>query len=110
MRSPMIVVCERMLIESRFTASACTTSTENWAQPFPIDLMDDSFKLVGPLDEANPVPSCRNADSPYTPDSFVLTIDGFVVSDNVEVVESKVLDTGFKYSDHNPVYMDFILK
>ena len=87
-----------------------TTSTENWAQPFPIDLMDDSFKLVGPLDEENPVPSCRNADTPYTPDSFVLTIDGFVVSDNVEVVESKVLDTGFKYSDHNPVYMDFVLK
>lgn len=87
-----------------------TTSTENWAQPFPMDLMDDSFILVGPLDEANPVPSCRNADTVYTPDSFVLTIDGFIVSNNVEVKDAKVLDTGFKYSDHNPVYMDFVLK
>ncbi|MCR5579964.1 MAG: endonuclease/exonuclease/phosphatase family protein [Pseudobutyrivibrio sp.] len=87
-----------------------TTSTENWAQPFPTELIDDSFRIVGPLDEANPVASCRNADSPYTKDSFVLTIDGFIVSSNVEVQYSNVLDTGFKYSDHNPVYMDFILK
>lgn len=87
-----------------------TTSTENWAQPIPDGLLDDVFTLVGPIDESNPVPSCRNADSPYTKDSFVLTIDGFIVSSNVEVLKANVLDTGFKYSDHNPVYMDFILK
>ena len=87
-----------------------TTSTENWAQPFPVDFLSDGLSLVGPLDESNPVPSCRNADSPYTADSFVLTIDGFIVSSNVEVVYSNVCDTSFKYSDHNPVYMDFILK
>jgi len=87
-----------------------TTSTENWAQAFPTELLDDNFTVVGPLDEANPVPSCRNADSPYTEDSFVLTIDGFIVSSNVEVTYSNVLDTDFAYSDHNPVYMDFTLK
>jgi endonuclease/exonuclease/phosphatase family metal-dependent hydrolase len=87
-----------------------TTSTENWAQPIPDGLLDDSFTLIGPIDEANPVPSCRNADSPYTEDSFVLTIDGFIVSSNIDVLEANVLDTGFKYSDHNPVYMDFVLK
>ncbi len=47
---------------------------------------------------------------PYTEDSFVLTIDGFIVSSNIDVLEANVLDTGFKYSDHNPVYMDFVLK
>jgi hypothetical protein len=73
-------------------------------------LLDDCFSIVGPVDESNPVPSCRNEDSPYTEDSFVLTIDGFIVSSNVEVEYSNVLDTGFSYSDHNPVYMDFILK
>ncbi len=87
-----------------------TTSTENWAQPIPDGLLDDSFTLIGPIDEANPVPSCRNADSPYTEDSFVLTIDGFIVSSNIDVLEANVLDTRFKYSDHNPVYMDFVLK
>ena len=87
-----------------------TTSEANWAQPFPTDLLSDDFSIVGPLDEANPVPSCRNADTPYTKDSFVLTIDGFIVSSNVKVEYSNVLDTGFKYSDHNPVYMDFILE
>ncbi len=87
-----------------------TTSTENWAQPIPEGLLDDSFTLIGPIDEANPVPSCRNADRPYTEDSFVLTIDGFIVSSNIDVLDANVLDTGFKYSDHNPVYMDFVLK
>lgn len=87
-----------------------TTSSANWAQPFPAELLSDGFSVVGPLDESNPVPSCRNADTPYNEDSFVLTIDGFVVSSNVKVEYSNVLDTGFKYSDHNPVYMDFILE
>lgn len=88
-----------------------TTSTANWAQPFPENLLTEGlFTVVGPLDESNPVPSCRNADKPYTEDSFVLTIDGFVVSSNVEVKYSNVVDSKFKYSDHNPVYMDFVLK
>jgi hypothetical protein len=37
-------------------------------------------------------------------------IDGFLVSDNVEVTELHNVDTGFAYSDHNPVMMRFTLK
>ncbi|SDZ79005.1 Metal-dependent hydrolase, endonuclease/exonuclease/phosphatase family [Pseudobutyrivibrio sp. ACV-2] len=85
-------------------------SEAGWAKPFNTDYLDDGFTLVGPIDNNNPVPSARNADSPYTKDSFVITIDGFIVSSNVEVEEASVIDSGFKYSDHNPVYMDFILK
>lgn len=89
----------------------CETIADNWAQPFPIKLLDSKFTLIGPLDKSNPVPSCRNANEPYTPGhTLVLTVDGFIVSDNVEVVESKVINNQFKYSDHNPVYLDFILK
>ncbi|MCR4695209.1 MAG: endonuclease/exonuclease/phosphatase family protein [Pseudobutyrivibrio sp.] len=80
-----------------------------WAQPFPEDLVE-RFTVVGPLDEAKPVASCRNADKPYDETSFVLTIDGFIVSDNVKVTGDGVIDNGFKYSDHNPVYMKFELK
>ena len=56
------------------------------------------------------MPSCRNADQPYSESDFVVTVDGFLVSDNVTVEDALVLDTGFKWSDHNPVYMDFVLE
>lgn len=81
-----------------------------WAQPIPTDLIPQGLRLVAPLDEEGPVPSCRNADRPYGPDSFVLTVDGFVVSENVAVLGSGVSDTGFAWSDHNPVYLDFLLE
>ncbi len=82
-----------------------------WAQSFPFELLENTgFSLVAPLDINNPIPSCRNADGPYNSEQFVITIDGFIVSDNVEVISSNVIDTGFKYSDHNPVKMKFILK
>lgn len=82
-----------------------------WAQPLPEGIFDGTgLQLVAPLDEENPVPTCRNADGPYNPEQFVLTIDGFIVSENVEVTQSAVVDTGFAYSDHNPVTMTFVLK
>ena len=40
----------------------------------------------------------------------MLTIDGFLVSENVEVLRSSVIDTGFAWSDHNPVEMTFLLQ
>ena len=83
----------------------------SWAQPIPEGTFDGTeVVLVAPLDEANPVPSCRNADGPYHEGQYVLTIDGFLVSPNVEPLEANVIDTAFRYSDHNPVYMDFRLK
>ena len=56
------------------------------------------------------MPSCRNADGPYHKGQYVLTIDGFLVTDNIKVNRSDVIDTQFKYSDHNPVDMTFVLK
>ena len=82
-----------------------------WAQPIPAKTFDGyDMKLVAPLDEASPVPSCRNADGPYRQGQYVLTIDGFLISPNVEMKDANVFDYGFKYSDHNPVYMTFELK
>lgn len=81
-----------------------------WAQPIPEGTFDGrSAKLVAPLDPSSPVPSCRNADGPYHPGQYVLTIDGFLVTPNVTVISSEVVDTGFAYSDHNPVSMTFVL-
>lgn len=55
-------------------------------------------------------PSTRNTDIPYSPESFVVTLDGFIVSDNVQPDYVDVVDTGFLYSDHNPVELRFKLK
>lgn len=78
-----------------------------WAQPIPADIFDDvPLALIA---DSN-APSCRVAEAPYHPGQFVLTIDGFVVSDNVRVLSSQVIDTGFAYSDHNPVTVTFALE
>ena len=80
-----------------------------WAQPIPEELVPEGLMIVAPFDEEDPVASCRNADRPYGPDNYRVTVDGFIVSANVTVLEDRVIDTGFRWSDHNPVYMDFIL-
>ena len=82
-----------------------------WAQPIPEDTFDGyDISLVAPIDESDPVPSCRNADGPYHKGQYTLTVDGFMVSANVEVIESDVYNYQFEYSDHNPVCMIFKLK
>lgn len=82
----------------------------NWAQPIPPEIFEGTgLSLVAPVDRENPVPSCRNADGEYYEGQYVVTVDGFIVSDNVNVLQSTVIDTGFAYSDHNPVRLTFSL-
>lgn len=82
----------------------------SWAQPIPEDTFDGYHtSLVAPLDKDHPIASCRNADGPYHEGQYVLTVDGFMVTDNVEVISSEVIDYQFEYSDHNPVRMTFSL-
>ena len=81
-----------------------------WAQPIPEGTLDGFHAtVVAPLDKDDPIPSCRNADSAYHKGQLVLTIDGFIVSDNVTVTSSAVINTEFAYSDHNPVKMTFTI-
>ncbi len=57
------------------------------------------------------VPTNREVSAPYAEGSTLTsTIDFFVCSPNVEVRETRVLDDGFRYSDHQPVYMKIRLK
>ncbi len=83
-----------------------------WAQPFPTKMIDDTgLELKAPFSESNPVASCRDTEEPYKESGqFNVTLDGFIVSNNVEVTHADVIDTKFMYSDHNPVYMNFSLK
>lgn len=81
----------------------------SWCAEFPADMIPEGFSRV--MDYASGLkPSTRNTDIPYSPESFVVNLDGFIVSDNVETSFVDVIDTGFAYSDHNPVEMHFSLK
>lgn len=86
-----------------------STLENNWAQPVNMSLFTEDITLVAPFDEADPVASCRNPDKPYEEGDFVVTVDGFVKSANVEAIEANVIDTGFAWSDHNPVILRFRL-
>lgn len=83
----------------------------SWCNPYPVEDIPEHIELVAPFDENKKFASCRNNNMPYTPGkTFTCTVDGFLVTDNVEVIYAEVLDERFKYSDHNPVQLQFMLK
>ncbi len=54
-------------------------------------------------------PTCRLLNQPYDPADPLTqyyTIDGFIVSPNVEPVTVQTLSEAFVYSDHNPVLLE----
>ena len=85
-------------------------SDENWCQPFPVEDIPDSITLVAAYDAKAETPSCRNTDTGYVKgETFVCTVDGFLVTDNVAVTSADVRNEEFMCSDHNPVTMKFVL-
>lgn len=88
---------------------------ESWAYPFPREALPEHFSFcIDALseEERNAMwNSARNADMAYVPDvTYTVTLDGFIVSDNIECLTYENVDTGYSYSDHDPVYMEFKLK
>ena len=81
-----------------------------WAQPFPAELIPAGFSRAIHYKNGELNPTCRDCDIPYEEGNFTIIVDGFIVSDNVRCVEVENVVTGFRYSDHNPVAMKFILK
>ena len=60
----------------------------------------------GPL-----TPTNRKTITPYMDgESFVTTIDFFLISPNVKVRQVRVIDHGFQYSDHQPVWIEVELE
>ncbi|MBN1409405.1 MAG: hypothetical protein JW969_01080 [Spirochaetales bacterium] len=50
------------------------------------------------------IPTVRTDEKPYVAgENYTTIIDGFLLSPNVELLEAKGYDLGFKHSDHNPV-------
>ena len=91
----------------------------NYYQAFPIgnEFLPSGFRFEIDVTE----PTCRLLNQPYEPEdfqTFYYIIDGFIVSDNIDVEVFNGLGTtpgavtinhNFLYSDHNPVYLQFRL-
>ncbi len=59
----------------------------------------------------NTIPTNRTLDIKYQKGvNYVTVIDGFLCSPNIDIIEVKNIDLGFKNSDHNPVYMKIGIK
>lgn len=68
-----------------------------------------NFKLY--FDETTP--TARLLNKPYienSTDTYTFVIDGYIVSNNIDVVSVKTEDLKFKNSDHNPILLEFKLK
>jgi len=71
-----------------------------WLFPFPQDALPQGWRIAA--DSA--IPSVRTNHQPYTAgENYVTTIDGFIVSPNVEIVSVRGFDLGFAHADHQPV-------
>ncbi len=79
-----------------------------WAKPLDTSLLPDGFTCHS----GENLPTCRNADSAYRADGtdFVLSVDGVITSPNVRLLSCMTVDTGFAYSDHQPVRVEFVLE
>ena len=88
---------------------------ESWAFPFPRTELPEHFAfcldLLSSEEQAALWNSARNADMEYVPGvTYTVTLDGFIISDNIECLSYENVNTGYSYSDHDPVKMEFMLK
>jgi len=80
----------------------------DWVAELKDSDLPEGFSVVK-ADNLTDVPSCRGDDIPYTKGhTYTTTVDGWIVSDNVKA-RAENIDTGFAYSDHNPVLLRFTL-
>lgn len=85
----------------------------SWTHDFPRDLIPKGFGLA--LDNASSQSvehnSCRNLNEPYNEETtFTITVDGFIVSDNIRVNYYTNAIWDYEFSDHDPVVMQFFFK
>lgn len=88
---------------------------ESWAYPFPRSMLPEhiSFAMDYLSEQEREAlwDSARNADMEYVPgETYTVTLDGFLISDNIECSSYENVNTGYCYSDHDPVVMKFRLK
>ena len=71
-----------------------------WLFPFPQDALPEGWRIGADAS----VPSVRTNYQPYVVgENYVTTIDGLIVSPNVEIESVAGVDLGFEHTDHQPV-------
>jgi endonuclease/exonuclease/phosphatase family metal-dependent hydrolase len=71
-----------------------------WLFPFPQDALPEGWRIAAD----GTIPSVRTNYQRYIPgENYTTTIDGFIVSPNVEVRSVSGTDLGFQHSDHQAV-------
>lgn len=87
--------------------------TDGWLPgQLDADMLEPGWQFV--FDDSKP--TCRSNQRKYNDADAVAhnwqyhVIDGFIISPNIEKISVNVIDEDFQNSDHNPVYMKFLLK
>lgn len=98
--------------ESDESALACFESgqlTPDWVKNSVLHDRElaEGFRIAANKNAA----TCRGADMPYEAGvNYETVVDGFLYSDNVEIVSEETVNTAYAFSDHNPVKLTFRLK
>lgn len=82
----------------------------SWTRPFPDKILPKGINKNTGYSDNKTTPTARNCDKPYDKNSFTVITDGFLTSDNIDVILTQNINTHFNYSDHNPVVIKFELK
>ena len=76
-----------------------------WAKPLTNDDLTEGYTIAASLNCG----TCRAAEINYTKGiNYETVIDGFIISDNIQVVDIENIDTDYMYSDHNPAKLTFM--
>ncbi len=92
-----------------------TENRESWAYPFPRSNLPEGFSFAMDLltdEQKAALPhTSRMTDIPYDKEnSYVVTLDGFIISDNIQCLNYNTIVTDYTYSDHEPVSFQFSLR
>ena len=95
-----------------------TKKTPDWMSNFfdetGVALIKDGYKVIA----SDNYPTCRNNDITWQPGkTFTCVVDGFIVSENIEIVSHENIQTkqgnkgldGFAFADHDPATITFRL-
>lgn len=108
------VVCGGDFNHDLKNLSGNNEEAESWAYPFPREALPDGFSFcIDRFSEEEKEAmwdSARNADMEYVEGvTYTVTLDGFIISDNVSCEQYEHIRSGYQYSDHDPVLLEFKL-
>lgn len=82
------------------------TRDEPWLQALDVEGLPEGMQVSAPTN----APTVRDSGVAYEAGiTFGAVIDGFITSEDVEVLSVETIDDGFTHSDHNPVLLQFLL-